>query len=256
MIEGGTRTAKVRGKNIRVPAEMTYHDYKRVYVDKTLSLKDWQSSRESGKIKIAENERAAIRDNGLKNSYTVNLQLMNSKAYHDKFEGLTGRKKVDEALYRQALKILEHRNGTEYEDIAVIDARTGAVLAENTSASGIYKFKCGLFLWQEKALKQAGRQFELLHNHPGSTEPSTSDVIGLFKRELATASTVAAHDGTIYRMVKLQPFLAIEEFAAQTYNEMKKFYGGYPENLIESKTFTRIIEQLKSLKKIEYQVIK
>ena len=50
VVEGGTRTAKVGGRNIRVPADMHYHDFKRVYVDKSLSLKDWTIARENAKI--------------------------------------------------------------------------------------------------------------------------------------------------------------------------------------------------------------
>ena len=42
VISEETRTAKVGGRNIRVPADMTYHDYKRVFADKTLTLKNWQ----------------------------------------------------------------------------------------------------------------------------------------------------------------------------------------------------------------------
>lgn len=45
VVEGGTRTAKVGGRNIRVPADMSYGDFKKVYVDKTLTLKDWQENK-------------------------------------------------------------------------------------------------------------------------------------------------------------------------------------------------------------------
>lgn len=44
MIGDGARVARVKGKNIRVPAEMTYADYRRVFVDKNLTLKDWQET--------------------------------------------------------------------------------------------------------------------------------------------------------------------------------------------------------------------
>ena len=39
----GTRIARNReGKNIQVPAEMKYPDYKAVYLDKTLTFEKWQ----------------------------------------------------------------------------------------------------------------------------------------------------------------------------------------------------------------------
>ena len=40
--EGGTRTAKVGVKSIRVPAEMTYAEYKRVYVERKIEAAEFK----------------------------------------------------------------------------------------------------------------------------------------------------------------------------------------------------------------------
>ena len=88
-----------------------------------------------------------------------------------------------------------------YEDIAMLDARTGKLLMENTSASGENKFISGLTKKQSAELAGMNTAFEIIHNHPGSTWPSWADVKGLFNRELAYASSVIGHDGSIYRMV-------------------------------------------------------
>ena len=51
VISEGTRVARSKGgRNIRVPADMKYADYKAVYVDKTVTLKDWQNRRDGDKI--------------------------------------------------------------------------------------------------------------------------------------------------------------------------------------------------------------
>ena len=81
VIEGGARTAKVRGKNIRVPADMTYGDYKRVYVDKSLSLKDWQSSRDGGKITPAGFRRQAHFSSSDENISSTNPKYAKSIEY-------------------------------------------------------------------------------------------------------------------------------------------------------------------------------
>ena len=171
-----------------------------------------------------------------------------------KFENFTPNKNLNEALYKQAGKILNHRNGTAYEDIAMLDARTGKVLVENDSAA--VKFRCGLTYSQYQLLQQQGKSFEIVHNHPNSTAPSTSDIIGLFERELATASTVIAHDGGVYRMEKLQPFPAIEKLIAQIYEEIRQRYIGYPEHLIENHATELAVERLIALKVLRYKVIK
>lgn len=52
MITEGTRAARNKGgRNIRVPADMRYDDWKKVYIDRTLTLEGWQNQRERGKIK-------------------------------------------------------------------------------------------------------------------------------------------------------------------------------------------------------------
>lgn len=49
--------------------------------------------------------------NGQKDTYA---DLVNSKKYLDKFDGLTTHKAVNEAIYQHAMRILEHRDGTPF----------------------------------------------------------------------------------------------------------------------------------------------
>ena len=51
VVEGSKRVARDKsGKNIKVPAEMKYPDYKKIYLDQTMTLQQWKKSRNSGKI--------------------------------------------------------------------------------------------------------------------------------------------------------------------------------------------------------------
>ncbi len=190
-------------------------------------------------------ELAVIKDNGIKNDYRVNFELINSKRYHDKFVSLTEHKIVDEAIYKQACKILEHRSGTEYEDIAILDARTGKFIIGNNKANGAFKHKCALSPEDANILYSMGKKFEILHNHPNSSKPSPSDIKWLFKRENAVASNIICHDGTIYRLEKLKstPF-PIDDFISDVSNETKKMYSGWPDYLTDSYVSDTVIEIL------------
>lgn len=267
MGRGGTRIAKVGKKNIEIPAAMNYKDYEKVYVKKELSLAEWNKQNKelqstsnnvkinSGAINILQNELAVISDNGNRNKYTVAFELMNSKAYHDRFENLTKRNNLNEGLYREAAAILSHRSGTEYEDLEMLDSRTGQLLVKNATAAGTAKFKCGLTQAQYDFLQGLGKEFEILHNHPNSTEPSTADIIGLFKRELATGSTVIGHDGSIYRMEKLKPFDEIEGLVKRIYIESRDECMGFPDNVIEMHATEKLISYLVRRKIIEYKKV-
>ena len=207
----------------------------------------------TGATNILQNELAVISDNGNRNQYTVAFELMNSKAYHDRFESLTKNKNLNEGLYKEAAKILSHRSGTEYEDIAMLDSRTGQLLMKNATATGTTKFKCGLTQEQYEFLQELRKEFEILHNHPNSTEPSTADIISLFKRELATGSTVIGHDGSVYRIEKLKPFDKIEELIKEVYENVKRDYAGYSEALIEIQATQESINLLKEMGFIRYE---
>ena len=235
------------GKNIHIPADMRYADWKAVYIDKTKSLASWEKSfanvAENGKMKIKggvgsvseaiHREQAVVRDNGLRNKYTVDFDLVNSKTYHDKYEGLTGHKPVDEALYKQVAAMLSHRTGSKYEDIAMLDARTGELLVENISASGSIEFMAGLTTEQANYLAGLQRDFEILHNHPGGTPPSMADIEGLFKRDFAVASTIAGHDGSLYRMVKKKVHADIKQFLKNIYDDTRVLHPDWPKDLVE-----------------------
>jgi len=53
---------------------------------------------------MIQSELAIVKDNGIKNDYRVNFELINTKSYHDKFVKLTEHKALDEAIYKYAAK--------------------------------------------------------------------------------------------------------------------------------------------------------
>ena len=238
-LKGQTRIAKGdEGKYIHVPAEMTYEDFQAVYVEKTQTVDGWKETKYI--------ESAIIKNNGKENNYTVNYSVINTKGYHDKFMGLTEHKNTDEALYREAIIMLRHRNGTEYEDLVALDSYSGELLTKNDTASGMFTFRTGFSNQQEKLLKERKRLFELLHNHPNSSAPSTEDIKGLFKREYAHATTVVCHNGNVYRLVKIKPFDDIDNLIEDVYNSIESRYAGGESNF----------EYLASMQVIEYLQLK
>ena len=238
-LKGQTRIAKGdEGKYIHVPAEMTYEDFQAVYVEKTQTVDEWKETKYI--------ESAIIKNNGKENNYTVNYSVINTKGYHDKFMGLTEHKNTDEALYQEAIIMLRHRNGTEYEDLVALDSYSGELLTKNDTASGMFTFRTGFSNQQEKLLKERKRLFELLHNHPNSSAPSTEDIKGLFKREYAHATTVVCHNGNVYRLVKIKPFDDIDNLIEDVYNSIESRYAGGESNF----------EYLASMQVIEYLQLK
>lgn len=154
-----------------------------------------------------EKELSHIKDDGIRDMGHVNLELVNTKKYHDKFEGLAKNKAVSESLYKEAMEILESRNNTFYEEIVAIDARTGKRLVKNTSTVNMRMHSSGFSVTEEEKLNSWKIPFEVLHNHPNSSFPSRDDIKKLFDREWQIGSTISCHDGTVYRIEKLKPII-------------------------------------------------
>ena len=191
-----------------------------------------------------EKELSHIKDDGTRDLGHVNLELVNTKKYHDKFEGLGKNKVVSESIYKEAMEILESRNNTFYEEIVAIDARTGKRLVKNTSAVNMRMHACGFSTAEEEKLNSWKIPFEVLHNHPNSSYPSRADIKYLFDREWQSGSTIICHDGTVYRIEKLKPMGNIDEYIQKVYNEVKIISAGLPDNVIEEKASMRIINRL------------
>lgn len=191
-----------------------------------------------------EKELAHIKDDGICDMGHVNLELVNTKKYHDKFEGLVKNKMVSESIYKEAMEILESRNNSFYEEIVAIDARTGKRLVKNTSAVNMWEHSCGFSAAEEERLNSWKTPFEVLHNHPNSSYPSKDDIKKLFDREWQRGSTIIYHDGTVYRIEKLKPLDNIDEYIQNMYNKIKRDMIGYADATIEEEASKAVVEAL------------
>lgn len=151
----------------------------------------------------------------------VDRQLVNSKAFHDKFEELLSHKSVNESIYREAMEMLEHRDNTPFEDLIVIDSRNGKVIARFTEST--VPGKISLTAEQVDEILNYDGNVILLHNHPNSSRASYTDI-----RNLRTANVdgviAVGHDGSVYLVTDLDSEFNIDIFWEEGYNSYKKIY--------------------------------
>lgn len=167
---------------------------------------------------------------------SVNRELVNSKAYHDKFEKLPFSKSSREALYSNGKRILEHRDGTFGEDLVVLDYRTGKVLTENVTATE--GGKVALNREQYQRVLDAPHGVILLHNHPEGRRLSKSDVFSAFKESSVKASVVVGHDGEVYYIYDINRFISLDLEFEKLYNKYKEL--GLPEVVANSRAMDEI----------------
>lgn len=139
-----------------------------------------------------------------KNYMSVNRKFVNSKKFHDLFESLPYPKAVREVLYAKAGEILEAMDGTLYEGLVAVNARTGGCVADTLGRPPMKKQ--AHFTKEELArIADTDEGVILLHNHPTSTYPSPADIISAATKEKVKGSLVVCHDGDVYLIASENP---------------------------------------------------
>ena len=126
----------------------------------------------------------------------INTSEISSAGYRRKFTNITGENKISRVLWENALDMLDHRSGTKYEDLAFVDSKTGGAKInknydkENTASPSDS---------MKKMLRDAEpHSIIAIHNHPGSSAPSYSDIMACKDRKYKYG-LIVCHDGTIYK---------------------------------------------------------
>ena len=201
--DNGMRAARdENGKTYYVPADMTYEEWKNRFT------------------RAEETQWVTKKKNP--NKYSVQRSVVNSKTFHDRFNGASKHHAVDEALYQDALKMLEHRDGTELEDLAAFDARTGKLLAKNDTSTK--SGATGFSYEQYQATLDCPNGVVLLHIHPNSSRPSATDIKTLFKNKQVERSVIACHNGEVHILSEPDRTIDIVQVYEQWYNQYKEEY--------------------------------
>ncbi len=201
--ENGMRAARdENGKTYYVPADMTYEEWQNRFT--RTAETSWVTKKKTS------------------NEYSVQRSVVNSKKFHDRFTGATKHHAVDEALYQDALKMLEHRDGTDLEDLAAFDARTGKLLARNDTSTK--SGATGFSYEQYQATLDCPNGVVLLHNHPNSSRPSATDIKTLFENEQVERSVIACHNGEVHILSDPDRRVDIAQMYEQWYNQYKEEY--------------------------------
>lgn len=171
----------------------------------------------ANKDEIKAQKRAAYalrterqRSEGLVNT-VVDMEKVNSQSYRMQMHGITGNAKVDDAICEHARTILEHRSGTNLEDLVLIDADTGKRihLHDRSTMDGGVKYDDLI----DQAIKDAhdkGQRIIAIHNHPGGLPPTVDDGVSALNHGY-DVGVVVGHNGAIYTYTPSSVELTVEE---------------------------------------------
>ena len=152
----------------------------------------------------------------------VDLSKLSKKEYKDKFSNIPCSKETQQTIYEQTKALLTHRNGTYFEDICLIDANTGKLVAKSynnkTENEVIYSLKA------QKAIKENKNSLIAIHNHGTNNPPTGSDFVSAGSKQYV-GGVVACHNGDIYYYKTGKRVFSSDGFSKMVDNYMKKGYN-------------------------------
>ena len=208
------------GKTELVPADMSYKEWYNKYV-----------------VEPRERELSG-------REFGANLDYVRSDEFVDKLKKHPKTSHLSESIARVSRQMLQHRNGTPFEDYYLLNADTGRVVALSNKAR---KTKGVVYNDQvRKAFKEQSEQSLIsIHNHPSGYPPSLSDFASLQQRNKNNTvkyGLTIGHDGSVYwysRPNKRIPRSAQEQYV----NRIDKFKKmGYNESVAQEKTLELLYE--------------
>ena len=155
---------------------------------------------------------------GDKKYSSVDAELVNSKRYHDKFEGLTSHKAANESIYQESMRMLEHRDGTPHEDMVLLDSRTGKFVTGNMDSQLVGK--TGLTEAQYVKVEAHKGQLTIVHNHPNSSRISYTDILTMYRNPKIDSIVAVGHDGSVQIVYGLNREIDIEKMWNSVYNDV------------------------------------
>ena len=169
-------------------------------------------------------EQALISQKDKRNAFSVERDYINSKEYHDKFEKLPLNKNVQEAIYKQAGRLLEFIDSLDEdrmseEHLLALSARTGEFIVDNFEREGNMR-RTSFSEEERQKIMECPDTIILMHNHSLNGRPSGQDLLAYLHNEKVRISLILCHDGAVYGIYGVK-----REFEAM-YNETLEKHKG------------------------------
>jgi SPP1 gp7 family putative phage head morphogenesis protein len=188
---GETRAARNEetGKYYEVPANMTYPEWKKTFVDgdKT-GLKEVDGFKEESH----RTKRSGKKEHG------VAWNQVKTKEYTNKFNEISDNKQANELAAKHARNMLANRDGMKSEEIYAISLTTGKDISSITDQYNDYGVdRTEKFTKRVNEALERGEKILYLHNHPRGLPPSITDLNEMVG-ELNSVGLIIGHNGNIY----------------------------------------------------------
>lgn len=206
------------------------------FLDKGGSTEEWQSLKGSGFFNNSEEK--AIYAETIKRIGTnaVDLNYIKSESFRKKFNQITDNSTVNDVLRRYATAMLTHRNGTDGEDLYIIDTYGNLILRK---ISGKNELGVGISEDETNMLRKNYSDGIIgIHNHPTNILPTGSDFVAAGYRKY-NFGIVATHEGKVYKYT-----VGNKAFLPRMLDDRIDKYTNSPYNLSIEKAHVKALNEM------------
>lgn len=144
----------------------------------------------------------------------VDNSYIESGAYRRKIDRITTSDQMNRLIYQKAKEMLQHRSGTEHEDMYWFDLDTGEIICSKLDETNIKEIRHTKEI--NKRLQKCANILAV-HTHPHSMPPSAED-FNCFVEAGYQVGIVLCHDGTVY-MYTARNTISLELMEMYIYKE-------------------------------------
>lgn len=179
---------------------------------------------------------SGLSGSGRVGSNKVDLDYIDSQDFRSKFNQLTDNTKVNDQLRRYAQAMLTHRNGTDGEDLYLINASNGELIKRKFGGSN--QLGVSLIKSEVDELRKYRNNLIGIHNHPTNVWPTGSDYSAAGYRGYRYGFVVT-HDGRLFKYSA-----GDKPFSPELFDKRVVKYQSAPYNLGVEEAFLRVTKEI------------
>lgn len=181
----------------------------------------------------------------INSDYIIDTNVINNKAYRDKFNELGYSKNITKLIYSECIACLNVANGYNRERGIMIDLATKKVGKENIGKIG----SNNVGIYYPNNDKTPTNRYVVIHNHPKNITFSTTDIESYLRSRSVHSAVLIDSRGRIYQIKNINRNIDVDKVV----NDMKSLYNDIKQYQSTWKAMNSVIQWLVKEGIIEYE---
>lgn len=177
--------------------------------------------------------------------YIIDTNVINNKAYRDKFNELGYSKNITKLIYSECIACLNVANGYNRERGIMIDLATKKVGKENIGKIGSNNVR----VYYPNNDKTPTNRYVVIHNHPKNITFSVIDIENYLRSRSVHSAVLVDSMGHVYQIKNINRNIDVDKVV----NDMKSLYNDIKQHRSTWKAMNSVIQRLVKEGIIEYE---